>query len=148
MPVAGIEYHISLKPRIDELELETAAFAKWFHRGQQTPARLNAEMNMLSSLVSILRDWNKFDEEQLCLRKVRNLHNTLWMRRNPINFVMWPLLRYLELLLSSFAMFLAVLGVWIVVLSLLYWWASDTAYKDWTPGLPMPFHRSFPWASP
>jgi hypothetical protein len=105
-----------------------------FHRGQQTTAKLNADMNIFSELVGVLRNYNRFDEQQTCMNKVRHLHNTLWMRRKPMNLLFWPVLRYLELLLSSFAAFSTVLLIWVVGLSFLFWWTGP-GYKTWWPGL-------------
>jgi hypothetical protein len=131
---SGVEYHIHITPRIAEIALETSAIARWFHREQQTTAKLNAEMSMLSELVGILENHGQFDEMQICMNKVRHLHNTLWMRRRPLNRLLWPVLRYLELLLSSFAAFLTVLLVWVVGLSLLFWWTGPN-YEQWWPGI-------------
>lgn len=129
----GVAYHFRIKPRLDEIALETGAISRWFNRGQQTDAKLNAEMNVLHGLVPILRDYNRFDEEQTCMSRIRHLHNTLWMRQHPLRLLLWPLLRYLEVLLSSFAVFVAVLVLWVLGLSVLYGWANS--YGSWHAGL-------------
>ena len=98
----GVAYHIWMKPRLDEIAEETTAICKWFHAGQRKNAALNAEMHIVNQLVGILREFNRFDEEQICLNRIRRLHNTLWMRQKPSRLIFWPVLRYLELLLSSF----------------------------------------------
>lgn len=130
---AGVAYHSRIQPRLQEIAIETEAISRWFSRGQQKEAKLNAEMNVLHGLLPILREHNRFDEEQACMSRIRHLHNTLWMRQRPIRFILWPLLRYLELLLSSFAVFVVILGLWVLGLSVLYGWANLHETWYWGP---------------
>ena len=119
---SGIEYHITVAPRIREI----AAYARWigsnYGSSQQEAAQQNVQMHILNQLVRILREHNQFDEEQICMRHVRHLHHSLWMRQHKASGgqLMWPILRYLELLLSSFGNFLLALAGWILVLTLLF----------------------------
>jgi len=117
---SGVEYHIKIRPRIEEIAMETACICKWFHRGQRKSALLNAQMHILNQLVRILREHNQFDEEQTCLNRIRRLHHSLWMRQQPWRIIFWPILRYVEFLLSSFGRFAIAIIVWILVLTLLY----------------------------
>lgn len=117
---SGVEYHIKIKPRIEEIALETRAISLWFHKRQRASAVLNAQMHILNQLVRILREHNQFDEEKMCFNWIRYLHNSLWMRQKPLRFIFWPILRYTEFLLNSFGRFsIAIIG-WVVVLALLY----------------------------
>ena len=127
---SGLKYHLSIDPRLNEVSLEAAAIARWFHRRQQTDAKLNGEMKILHSLIGVLRNHLQFDEEQACLDRIRHLHHTLWMRRHPFRFLLLPLLRYIELLLSSFAVFVVFLLVWVFGLGVAFEWANHYA----TPG--------------
>jgi hypothetical protein len=129
---SGVEYHIWMEPRLKEIASETTAICRWFHAGQRKSAALNAEMHILGQLVAILRESNQFDEEQVCMKRVRRLHHSLWMRQKPMRRLFWPLLRYLELLLSSFPVFVMALLSWVFVLSLLFWWAG---HPNWEYGL-------------
>ena len=117
---AGVEHHICMKERLDEIRRDVGAISCWFGREQQTTAVLNAEMKILLDLVRLLRDQAQFDEEQEVMRRVRYLQNTLWMHKPSWRKMFWPMLRYFELLLSSFPRFLMVIGGWIVLLSALY----------------------------
>lgn len=117
---SGVEYHIKIKPRIEEIALETRAISLWFHKRQRASAVLNAQMHILNQLVRILREYNQFDEEKMCFNWIRYLHNSLWMRQKPLRFIFWPILRYTEFLLNSFGKFsIAIIG-WVGVLTLLY----------------------------
>lgn len=130
---SGVEYHIQIKPRLQEIAEEIAVIGRWFHSSQRINATLNAEMHILNQLVRILRSYNQFDEEQVCMNRVRHLHNILWMRQNRYRWAMRPILGYLELLLSSFSIFVVILLGWIILLSILYW--CTAAHDDWGYGL-------------
>jgi hypothetical protein len=131
---SGVEYHISIRPRLNEVRAETAVISRWFAKEQSANAMLNAEMYVLQRVVRILRQHAQFDEEQLCMNRVRSLHNTLWMRQSASRLVLFPLLRYLELLLSSFAVFVGVLVVWVTGLALLFGWSNayPAPYETYT----------------
>lgn len=129
---SGVEYHLSIRPRLAEISVEVEAIAKWFDRKRRDDAKMNAEMTILYGLVGILRENFQFDEEQICMNRVRHLHNSLWIRQSPARYVMLPLLKYLELLLSSFAMFIVILAVWVIILSMLF--VSVNHYPNWGPG--------------
>jgi len=130
---SGVEYHLSIGRRIEEIAVEVEAISLWFHHSRRTNAKLNAEMTILHALVRILRDYSQFDEEQICMSRIRHLHNTLWMRQSPLRNALWPLLRYLELLLSSFAVFVAIITLWVVGLSILFNEIAD--YNEWYAGV-------------
>ena len=129
---SGVEYHIWMQPRLKEIGGEATAICRWFHTGQRKSAALNAEMHVLNKIMPILRESNQFDEEQTCMNRIRHLHNNLWMRQRPIRRIAWPLMRYLEMLLSSFSIFVMALFAWVIVLSLLFWWAG---HPSWGYGL-------------
>lgn len=115
---AGVEYHFPVKGRIKEIEKEVQSICRWFAPAQQKNAALNAEMSVLNVLVCTFREFNQFDEEQICMNRVRHLHNTLWMRTTGWGWALWPAMRYFEVLLASFPKFcLALLG-WILALSI------------------------------
>jgi len=83
---SGVEHHIETKSRMDEIRLETEAISRWFDKSQREKAALNAQMHILNELVRLLREHNQFDEEQICVRRVRALHTTLWMREQPLRY--------------------------------------------------------------
>lgn len=122
---SGVEHHISFKDRMAEIRRDVDEISYWFGKEQQLTAALNAEMKILLDLVRLLREQAQFDEEQEVMRRVRYLQNTLWMQEPPWRQMFWPVLRYVELLFSSFPRFLMVIGAWIVLLSVLYAWSHS-----------------------
>jgi hypothetical protein len=130
---SGVEYHFAENPRLLEIERDTESISRWFHPSQKESAKLNAEMSIFSRLVQVFRDHNHFDEEQLCMNRVRRLHNTLWMRERRPRYVLWPIVRYIEWLLGSFPRFVAVLTLWVLLFSWLYW--VGAGHHKWEYGL-------------
>jgi hypothetical protein len=131
---SGVEYHLKIRPRLDEITEDSGLICRWYAPREQKNAKLNAEMGVIYGLIDTLRNHNQFDEVQICMNRVRYLHNTLWMRQRPARLLLWPLLRYLELLLRSFAVFVSALLVWVIGLSLAFWWVN-AGYSGFLPGL-------------
>jgi|JI91814BRNA_FD_contig_123_21365_length_13601_multi_4_in_0_out_0_10 hypothetical protein len=122
---AGVGYHLLIEPRIREIELECDAISQWFvGTRERKTASLNAQLKTLGRLISILRSFGQFDEEQRCMDRARRLHNELWTRQRRLGWLLTPLLGYMRLLLKSFPIFLCALGAWIAVLTTLFMWAN------------------------
>ena len=117
---SGVEQNILIEPRIKEIEIESRAISLWSHVRQRERAQINAELHVLNQLTLILRTHNRFDEEQICIDRVRHLQNTLWLGAEPWRWPLTPALRYIELLLSSLQSFLAAVGIWLLILGVLY----------------------------
>lgn len=133
---AGVRYHLEIQSRIEEIAFEADAIARWFGpRPAQKSASFNGQMKLIARLIDILRCHGQYDEEQVCMNRVRYLHHKLWMHSPyraaafgdasanwviPWRVLLSPLLSYLRLLLRSFSMFLVVLFAWILGLTLLF----------------------------
>lgn len=117
---SGVEHHISLPYRFDEIDRETRAICRWFASRQREHATLNARIHILNQLVDVLQTHNQFDEEQTCVNRARHLHATLWMQTKPWRHVFWLPIRYVEWLLSSFLRFVSAVAVWSLVLGILF----------------------------
>jgi hypothetical protein len=116
----GVEYHLHLDVRRKEIQRDLGVIAKWFHHTRRAAATVNAELSILSELVLIFRHHAQFDEEQACLNWVRSLHATLWLRQSSLRVLLWPVIRYIGYILSSFSRFVTVLALWILLLSVLF----------------------------
>jgi hypothetical protein len=130
---SGVEYHFPLVGRLKEIQRDVRAISKWFGRQNRESAATNAEMTILTDLVRVFRGHGQFDEEQQCMRRVRHLHNGLWMRQRPGRWLMWLPLRYLELLLSSFSTFVLVVMTWLIVIGSLMTIAFSPYIADGKP---------------
>lgn len=135
---SGVQHHIGLRDRVQEIQRDVAAISRWFGPRRQVCAALNAEMSILLALVRVLRDHGQFDEEDKVMRRVRHLHNTLWMHRNS-GGMSWrvlfaPVLRYSEFLLDSFPRFFVSIFVWIFGLTGLFWLTATPGKPPDAPG--------------
>jgi len=128
---SGVEHHVGLKDRFTEIRRDVKSISHWFRRRQRKIAAVNSEMHILLGLVKVFQEYGQFDEGQACINRIRRLHNTMWIRESPLRLPMWPVLRYLELLLSSFGVFCLTLLAWIVTLAVAYNWASRHADYSW-----------------
>jgi hypothetical protein len=131
---AGVEYHIPLRDRLIEIERDALSIARWFSPDERESASLNIRLRVVNHLVRILREYNQYDEEQICMDRVRHLHHTLWLKQGGYRWILWPVLRYLELLLRSFAGFVIALAVWVAGLILLFVWANEY-WSCWQAGI-------------
>jgi hypothetical protein len=148
---SGVQYHLVVESRLEEIRRECKELAGWFSRREARSAALNAEMYILNSLARTLEDNNQFDEEQVCMNRVRHLHNRLWAGLRPHRWVVYPLLAYSEFVMGSFAKFAFALLLWITVLIAGYWGATDvpppTAHIHGSPGAFLSVMNSFTGAS-
>jgi len=118
----GVEHRIRLTARFEEIRRDAKSIAHWFRPKERKRATLNIEMDVINRIIKVLREYNQFDEELVCINRVRNLHNSLYMsaKSKPWRILAWPILRYTEFLLSSFSRFAVAIGLWLLSLSALY----------------------------
>jgi len=121
----GIEYNLQLDERFAEIKKETQLLGAWYGRRAREIAVLNAELAILSRLVTIFRDYNEFDEEDMTLQRVRSVQRGIWRRRvGPAAWLVWPFRAYVEYLLGSTVRFATALFLWLTGLTLIFWAAA------------------------
>jgi len=130
---SGVEHHIQLKERLEEIERDATMISDWFGMKQKETAALNAKVQILIGLMRVFRDAAQFDEEQVCLQEVRKLNRHLWWKTLNNNQELWAapiyLIRwYVDYLLGSVPRFLGAIGVWILVLTVLFAVTSDLKF--------------------
>jgi hypothetical protein len=130
---SGVAHQIDTKWRWKEINAETESISQWFQRKEIGKAKLNARMHVLNRLIRVFREHNKFDEEQQCLIRARNIHNSLWLRRSPWHLLFMPFLRYFELLMRSILWFVGCLSIWVFVFGWLFKWSAS--YPTYWHGL-------------
>ncbi len=126
----GIDHHLELEERLKEIERDAEAISRWFNPGTCKKTALNIRLDVINNMVRILREYNQFDEERICLNRARHIHNTLFMLERPWGWAAWPFLRYSEWLLSSFPKFLVAIGAWVLGLWGLYSALPEAPVKD------------------
>ncbi len=117
---SGVEHHLSMGDRLEEIKRDAEVIARWFHPDIRKKTALNIHLDVVNKLVHVLRNYNQFDEERFCMVEARRLHRKLYVRerwwRRPIG----PFVAYANLLLSSFPRFIMAIGVWVTGTWLIY----------------------------
>jgi hypothetical protein len=123
---SGTEYHIEIKKRLKEIRKECETLSSWFHPTHKNMAAWNAEMHIVNQLVRILREHNQFDEEAICMNRVRCLHNRLWVRQKPLIFrpFLLAIAGYAAWLMSSFLNFVISFFGCVILLVGFRWWVE------------------------
>jgi hypothetical protein len=116
----GIEYRLDTKSRFKEIESEMDNVGAWFRDDSRLKSELNAEIGIVSDLVLTFRNYNQFSEEQDSLRKLRELHRKLWVRRRRWHWFFFPFRWYVDKLLASIPLFIGAIVAWLLVFALIY----------------------------
>lgn len=147
---SGVQHHFPMNSRIDEITVEAKSISHWFEPAHSLSARENAEIAVHSRLVKVFRDFNRFDEEQMSMHRIRHLHHNLWMRGErrsaalerpaesyeelrghatiywgKLRYILYPVLRYLEFCLASFPRFAAIILGWVFVIFVFFLISRD-----------------------
>lgn len=127
---SGVEYHFEIDRRLAEIKSRCNEISKFFSKNILNVASLNSEMRVIHALLMVLRSHGQFDEEQVCLDRIRVIHLNLWCSRSVINYVVWLPLRYVILLLQSPLHFAIAIIVWVVgIAEYLHWVGSPVGYS-------------------
>lgn len=117
----GVEYNFNVQRRFDDIHQDVKSIGRWFHSSTRKLSELNAEISILSDLMQVFRKYNQFDEEQECLRQIRNLIRHLWFRKNKSwAWIFYVPRWYIEYLLGRMRRFAAAIALWIFALGLLF----------------------------
>ncbi|MGJ3242210.1 MAG: hypothetical protein ACFE0O_04525 [Opitutales bacterium] len=115
----GVQYNIEVKDRFREIRRDVQLLGRWYGQNARASAIHNAELTIISRLRAIFRAHDEFDEEDQCLKRIRDLQRKIWTRRFlPWSLLGWPVRFYLEKLVGSFALFLGTTILWILGLVL------------------------------
>ncbi len=117
----GVEYNFNVQRRFDDIHQDVKSIGRWFHSTTRKLSELNAEISIISDLMQVFRKYNQFDEEQECLRQIRNLIRHLWFRKHKSwAWIFYPARWYIEYLLGRMHRFVAAIALWIFALGLLF----------------------------
>jgi hypothetical protein len=117
----GVGYNIDVKSRLKEIEMEVKAVARWFHGSVKKRSLLNAQLSIITEIARIFQDHGQFDEEQVCLRRLRDLNRQWYFLAHPWFSFFWPIRWYVEKLVGSFALFVTMLFAWPLVFGIVSW---------------------------
>ncbi|MCB1102896.1 MAG: hypothetical protein KDL10_11060, partial [Kiritimatiellae bacterium] len=116
---SGVEHHVCIKERIAEIRRDIRTISYWFGPRKRKLAAWNAEAQILTDLVRILRDHGHFDEEQYCMTNIRRAMRKIWLQdARPWSFLGYPFRWYVEILLDRPIYFAGAITLWT---TLLFW---------------------------
>ncbi len=131
----GVEAHLNVKDRFQEIEREVRSIGTWFNPTTRKAAELNAQIGIINKLTTRFREHNQFDEEQKCLGEARKLERCLglynpngWARL--MAWVAFPFRWYVELLLSSIRWFVFALVGWIAFFTIAFRYCCNCVNED------------------
>lgn len=114
---SGVEHHVCIKERIAEIRRDIKAISYWFGPRKRKLAAWNAEAQILTDLVRILREHGHFDEEQYCMTNIRRAMRKIWLHEaRPWSFLGYPFRWYVEILLDRPVYFIGALTFWTTAL--------------------------------
>jgi hypothetical protein len=108
----GVGYTIDVKSRLKEIEMEVKAVARWFHGSVKKRSLLNAQLSIITEIARIFREHGQFDEEQICLQRLRDLNRRWYFLTHPWFIPFWPLRWYVEKLVGSLPAFVTMVLAW------------------------------------
>jgi hypothetical protein len=108
----GVGYTIDVKSRLKEIEMEVKAVARWFHGSVKKRSLLNAQLSIITEIARIFREHGQFDEEQICLQRLRDLNRRWYFLTHPWFIPFWPLRWYVEKLVGSLPAFVMMVLAW------------------------------------
>jgi hypothetical protein len=101
----GVEFNLNLESRFGEIRRDMEAICVWFGADHRQSSLLNGELTIISRLLTVFRDYNEYDEEDTCLKRIRELQTEIWTRKQGAwIFLTWPicLIRaYVEAIVGS-----------------------------------------------
>ena len=139
----GVQYSLEVKSRIEDIQREVKSLSFWFDPRREEFTRWNAEAAIVSKLIKIYREYNNFDEEQKVLARNRTLHRKMWFFRKRWAVIFQPLAWYIEWLLGSLPRFIVAMGLWVFVLSALYFAAGPTKLPSYLTPLTASLYAGF-----
>ena len=116
----GVEHHLDMRDRLNEIERDAKVIARWYHPSIKKKTALNIRLDVVNKLVRILRDYNQFDEERYCMVEARRLHRKLYIRGRWWRRGIAPFVWYADWLLSSFPRFAGAIGIWVATIWAVY----------------------------
>jgi hypothetical protein len=121
----GLRSNLEVLDRLDELHSEIDNIGCRFQPDTRRAAQLETEINIIGQLVHILRDHGRFDEEQICMSRLRARRRSLWLakkgRLKPLFSLFWPVRWYTETLIHSPGYFLVAVTGWLIAATVFFY---------------------------
>lgn len=120
----GIEYNLNVKDRFRDIEREVNFISRGFNPQTSKRSAINARLSIIEKLANRFRELNQFEEEHECLAEARRLRLNFWLRQRPVHWLVWPFVKYIDVILRSLGHFLVIVVIWIILFTLLYFFGK------------------------
>jgi len=126
----GVGHHFDLKLRLNELEREIKEASRFFEGRRRRAAELDTLVSIGNRLMLVFREAGQFDEEMVCLVRIRSWHRKLRRKqtRKIVDILANAVMGYAEWLLVSPKRFFGMLCVWFFAMWMLWvvYWLIQT----------------------
>ena len=133
----GVGYHFELEKRFDELQREVAVASQFFHKKFRKASQLDTLVSIGNRLMLVFREAGQFDEELICLTRIRSWHRKLRFRQvtGPFDFIASAFMAYAEWLMAKPVRFFGALFVWFIVFWGLWYFNTNLTDKEKAEGV-------------
>jgi len=125
----GVEYNLRVKDRFKEIEREAKSFSIWFKKSYRKRSELNARLTIAERLAKRFSDLNQFEEEQASLQEARKIRFKFWARQKNSRLLLYPLLKYIEVALSSISKFIIIVVMWAFIFGFSYYGLAKISHR-------------------
>src|ERR1022692_274982 len=122
----GLQSALDVRSRIEEIERQAAYLSERFHWKTRGISKLDTELGAVNRISKVMRENDRFDEDQECLRNIRRLRRELWFAKKqgrgarlilaPERFVRW----YSDAVLNSLKAFCLALLCWVGAATIIF----------------------------
>lgn len=116
----GIEFHLDVENRFEDLKQEVEAIGRWFSGSRRKRVTLNGRLAIIEDLAREFSRLDQFEEERTCRAEARRLYFDFWAYQSPWRLPLLPVLRYLSFSLKSLPVFLGLVVFWILLFGIGY----------------------------
>lgn len=117
----GVEHHLNVHDRLKETRREVEIIGRWFREKTSRLSVLAARLSIVNQVLLRFRQYNQFDEEEVCLIESRDIQRSIWFWRNTWwAWIGYPIRWYIDQLLVSVPRFIAAMLIWIATLGFLF----------------------------
>ena len=121
----GVSYGIIVAERLKEIENESEKLSRYVDVTTRESYKLNVQARVITKIMRVFNDYKQFDEEQICLAKLRTLHSQLELRKSvtgPLHLLpLTIIVTYINILLKNPYYFVFFVLLWPTILGLYYY---------------------------
>ncbi|HEY6350711.1 MAG TPA: hypothetical protein VI636_15030 [Candidatus Angelobacter sp.] len=138
----GLHSSLDIDARLKDIQEEVEWLSTHFYHKTRRVSQLETEINIVSRLISTLKDNDRLEEEQACIRQLQKRRRQLWFERSrqgSMSRYLYPLCKfwqgvrwYTENLVGSLAKISIAIAFWMVFATAVFYvdiWYADTFPK-------------------